>query len=192
MSFLSRFKKNLSRTRAASAASPACAGGSASRRLLDAAGKAAVDLLQEHHSSATGLRASQVEDLRALHGENALTQRRKDSLAKRLFKAFINPFSVVLLLLAVISFVTDFLLASAGERDLTAVLIVSGMVLISGALRFVQESRSGAAVARLESLVGTTIDVLRDGQSKERPIRELVTGDVVRLAAGDKIGRAHV
>lgn len=187
MSFLSRFKKNLSRTRAASAASPACAGGSASRRLLDAAGKAAVDLLQEHHSSATGLRASQVEDLRALHGENALTQRRKDSLAKRLFKAFINPFSVVLLLLAVISFVTDFLLASAGERDLTAVLIVSGMVLISGALRFVQESRSGAAVARLESLVGTTIDVLRDGQSKERPIRELVTGDVVRLAAGDMI-----
>lgn len=187
MIFLSRSKKILSRMRAASAASPAFAGDAASRRLLAAACRAPADLLREYHSSANGLRASQIEELRARHGENALTHRREDSLVKRVFKAFINPFSVVLLLLAVISFITDFLLASAGERDLTAVLIVSGMVLISGALRFVQESRSGAAVARLESLVSTTIDVLRDGRSRERPIRELVVGDVLRLAAGDMI-----
>lgn len=59
--------------------------------------------------------------------------------------------------------------------------------MISGTLRFVQEARSGDAVARLESLVNTTIDVLRDGRGGERPISELVPGDVVRLAAGDMI-----
>ena len=61
------------------------------------------------------------------------------------------------------------------------------MVFISGTLRFVQEVRSGNAAERLQAMVKTTIAVLRDGESRERPISELVVGDVIRLAAGDMI-----
>lgn len=157
------------------------------QRLLDAAYSTPDALLAACASSRQGLNSAQVEALRRRYGENVLSRRRKDTLPMRLFKAFINPFSVVLLLLAAISFVTDYLLASAGQKDLTAVIIVGGMVLASGALRFVQEARSGDAVARLESMVKTTIEVLRDGRGAERPIGELVAGDVVRLAAGDMI-----
>ena len=167
--------------------SPAAPKRAASQHLLDAARQRPDALLRAYNSSTRGLNSAQIPALRRRHGENRLTRSRREPLPLRLLRAFLNPFSVVLLLLAAISFITDYLLAAAGEKDLTAVLIVGGMVLISGTLRFVQEARSGDAVARLESLVNTTIDVLRDGRGGERPISELVPGDVVRLAAGDMI-----
>ena len=166
---------------------PAAPKRAVSQHLLDAARQQPDALLRAYKSSMRGLNSAQIPALRRRHGENRLTRSRREPLPLRLLRAFLNPFSVVLLLLAAISFITDYLLAAAGEKDLTAVLIVGGMVLISGTLRFVQEARSGDAVARLESLVNTTIDVLRDGRGGERPISELVPGDVVRLAAGDMI-----
>ena len=125
--------------------------------------------------------------MRALFGRNELARKKADSILKRLFKAFINPFTVVLIVLAVISFITDYVIVEPEDRDLTAVLIVGIMVFISGTLRFVQEVRSGNAAERLQAMVKTTIAVLRDGESRERPISELVVGDVIRLAAGDMI-----
>ena len=156
-------------------------------RLLDAARVEPHQALQMFCSTAHGLTNQQVAHMRHKFGANSIAAKGKDSLPKRLFASFINPFSVVLLLLAGISFFTDYLLASADEKDLTAVIIVAVMVCISGVLHFVQEARSGNAVARLESLVKTTIEVVREGQGKELPIASLVVGDVVRLAAGDMI-----
>ena len=159
----------------------------AATRLLDAARVEPDEALQTFNSSPDGLTRHQVHAMRQQYGANILAAKGRDSLPKRLFTSFINPFSVVLLLLACISFFTDYLLADAGERDLTAVIIVTVMVCISGVLHFVQEARSGNAVARLESLVKTTIEVVREGEGKELPINSLVVGDVVRLAAGDMI-----
>ena len=159
----------------------------AATRLLDAARVEPDEALQTFNSSPDGLTRHQVHEMRQQYGANILAAKGRDSLPKRLFTSFINPFSVVLLLLACISFFTDYMLAAAGEKDLTAVIIVTVMVCISGVLHFVQEARSGNAVARLESLVKTTIEVVREGEGKELPINSLVVGDVVRLAAGDMI-----
>ena len=54
----------------------------------------------------------------------------------------------VLIVLAVISFITDYVIVEPEDRDLTAVLIVGIMVFISGTLRVVQEVRSGNAAER--------------------------------------------
>lgn len=72
--------------------------------------------------------------MRALFGRNELARKKADSILKRLFKAFINPFTVVLIVLAVISFITDYVIVEPEDRDLTAVLIVGIMVFISGTL----------------------------------------------------------
>jgi len=156
-------------------------------RMLDAARVDPDEALQSFSSTPDGLSRHQVHGMRQQFGANIIASKGKDSLPKRLVTSFINPFSVVLLLLACISFFTDYLLVAADEKDLTAVIIVAVMVCISGVLHFVQESRSGNAVARLESLVKTTIEVVREGEGKELPITSLVVGDVVRLAAGDMI-----
>ena len=157
----------------------------ASARLLEAARQTPQEVFAAYETTPQGQPRPDI--MRALFGRNELARKKADSILKRLFKAFINPFTVVLIVLAVISCITDYVIVEPEDRDLTAVLIVGIMVFISGTLRFVQEVRSGNAAERLQAMVKTTIAVLRDGESRERPISELVVGDVIRLAAGDMI-----
>ena len=105
----------------------------------------------------------------------------------RLRRAFVTPFSMILLVLAAISFVTDVLLASNFSRNLTTVFIVLGMLLISGAVRFVQELRTKRVADHLTGMIATRVRVLRAGRWTELCSTELVVGDRVRLAAGDRV-----
>src|SRR5450830_1143057 len=110
-------------------------------------------------------------------------------------QALNNPFIYVLLILAGISFFTDFWLAErAGEEgDLTKVIIIMTMVTLSSTLRFWQEHRSAKSAEALKAMVRTTATVLRREQQgnkpvlREVPMRELVAGDIVQLSAGDMI-----
>ena len=64
------------------------------------------------------------------------------------------------------------------------------MVLISGFLRFVQETRSGNAAAKLSRMIHTTTCVERDPAGKaEIPLEDVAVGDIVWLSAGDMIPR---
>jgi len=58
------------------------------------------------------------------------------------------------------------------------------MVVLGVWLRFVQESRADTAAAKLKAMISVTATVTRDGQPKEIPLKELVPGDVIKLAAG--------
>ena len=61
------------------------------------------------------------------------------------------------------------------------------MVALSVVLRFWQEVRADAAAQKLKAMIHVTATVVRDGEAREIPLRDLVPGDVVRLAAGDMI-----
>lgn len=171
------------------------AGGSGARgrantiyeRLFWAAAQEETALLARYGTAATGLTLEQVERSREEHGSNVLTYGKRESVAKRLFSAFINPFTVILLALAVISAVTDIALASPGEKNCATVLIIATMVLLSGGLRFVQETRSGNVADKLLGMLHTTACVERAGQKAEIPLEEIVAGDLVYLSAGDMI-----
>lgn len=137
------------------------AGGSGARgrtntiyeRLFWAAAQEETALLARYGTAATGLTPEQVERSREEHGSNVLAYGKQESVAKRLFSAFINPFTVILLALAVISAVTDIALASPGEENYATVLIIATMVLLSGGLRFAQETRSGNVADKLLGMV---------------------------------------
>lgn len=156
-------------------------------RLFWAAAQEETALLARYGTAATGLTPEQVERSREEHGSNVLTYGKRESVAKRLFSAFINPFTVILLALAVISAVTDIALASPGEKNYATVLIIATMVLLSGGLRFVQETRSGNVADKLLGMLHTTACVERAGQKVEIPLEEIVAGDLVYLSAGDMI-----
>jgi Mg2+-importing ATPase len=55
------------------------------------------------------------------------------------------------------------------------------------ALRYIQETKADAAAAKLKAMINVTATVLREGKTREVPLRELVPGDVVKLSAGDMI-----
>ena len=135
-----------------------------------------------------GLNEELAEDARDKYGENIITRGRKTSLPRRLATAFINPFTAILFALAVVSAFTDIILAEAGAADPMAVIIITSMVLASGVLRFIQETRSGNAAENLLNMITTTTNVRRqESGNQEIPIEEVVVGDIINLAAGDMI-----
>ena len=157
-------------------------------RLQFAASSPINELLEELGTSQNGLREDQVDDLREKYGDNTITRGQKISLVQRITAAFINPFTVVLLGLAVVSVFTDIVLAPPGEGNIISVAIITAMILISGALQFVQEARSGKAAENLLNLITTTTCVERHETGRQEiPIEEVVVGDIVHLSAGDMI-----
>ena len=140
------------------------------------------------NTSPEGLSEAQTEELREQYGENRITRGKKLSLAGRLKSAFVNPFSLILCALALVSLFTEVIWAKPGEKNPASVVIIAGMVLVSGVLRLVQETRSGNAAARLSGMLRTTACVERlESGRQELPLEELVVGDVIHLAAGDMI-----
>lgn len=165
------------------------------RRIQYASTNPSETVLKSLHATQRGLDTQTVKTNREQYGSNAVTRQRRKSLARRLVEAFVNPFTAILFFLATVSAMTDmafpyfFLLGSTPEDfDPMTVTIILTMVVISGTLRFVQESRSGNAAEKLLSMITTTCTVIRDGGAEsEIPMDDLVVGDVVRLSAGDMI-----
>ncbi len=97
------------------------------------------------------------------YGINEVAHEKNLHALIQLITAFHNPFIYVLLLLAAISFCTDYLLPSSNgdEMSLTDVMIILLMITLSGLLRFWQEYRTNKASETLKSMVNTTATVLR-------------------------------
>ena len=144
-------------------------------------------IYQELEISGEGLSQSQVELMRDKYGINSFSQRRNDTMLRLLRRAFINPFNIILLVLGIISLATDVVLVSNFARNATTAVIIFSMILISGTIRLVQELRAKNASKQLNLLIHESITVRRAGEVKEIPAEELVVGDIVLLAAGDRV-----
>ena len=91
-----------------------------------------------------------------------------------------NTFTVFNLILAVFGVMT---LAFADWRD----ALFLGVLVANTIIGIVQEVRAKRALDRLAALVAPTATVVRDGRVREAAVGELVTGDLVRLKAGDQV-----
>ena len=146
-------------------------------------------------SDRDGLTHTEAAARLALYGPNEVAHEKAPPALIQLLMAFNNPFIYVLLALALVSLFTDYLLPlrAGQETDLSGVIIISVMVLLSGLLRFWQEFRTNRAAQALKSLVRTQVTVLRRESASDTPqrqdvdMRELVPGDVILLSTGDQV-----
>lgn len=160
--------------------------------LLEAAALEGKDVMDRYGTGPGGLTKGQAEALQDRYGANKVTREKKKSLATRLIQAFVNPFTVILFVLAGVSTVTDIILPlRSGNLDdfqPATVCIILTLLLISGGLRFIQEARSGDAAAKLLEMITTTCTVIRDGgQKQEIPLQDVTMGDLVFLSTGDMV-----
>ncbi len=146
--------------------------------VIDAARKDGEELLQSLRTSPKGLTQVEAEDRARATGPNEVAQERRQGWFVRLLKVMRNPLVILLGALSAVSFATG---------DARAGTVMVAMVVLSVTLRFVQEARADAAAAKLKAMIHVTATVLRDGAAKEMPLRDLVPGDIVKLAAGDMI-----
>ncbi|CAM3602347.1 magnesium-translocating P-type ATPase [Erysipelothrix urinaevulpis] len=135
-----------------------------------------------------GLHPDRVEMNRKEFGDNQIDTGKEVSMFRRLVDAFINPFTSILIALAIVSYFTDIYGLPKNEREYMTVVIITTMVVVSGLLQFIQETRSGNAAKRLSEMVQTTTLVIRRNQEPtEIPIEDVVVGDIIQLSAGDMI-----
>lgn len=143
------------------------------------------ELYEKTFSAPGGLTSEQVEEKQDEYGENIITTGNKNSVIQRLRESIINPFNVVLLIIAVITFFTD--IVASDEPDYLTVIIILTLVIISSLVAFIQNQRSNSAAEKLSDMISNKADVWRDGKITEIPIDEVVPGDIVKLSAGDML-----
>ncbi|MET1086529.1 MAG: cation-transporting P-type ATPase [Arthrobacter sp.] len=125
-----------------------------------------------------GLSTAEARQLLARDGPNALPHVHPVPRWRRFAAEFTHFFALMLWVAAALAFI-------AGMPQLgVAVLIV---IVVNGVFSHVQEERAERAASKLQDLLPSQVMVLRDGQPNRVEAAELVCGDLVVLAAGDRI-----
>lgn len=130
-----------------------------------------------------GLTPDEVSERQEKHGKNEVAHEKADPWYHIVYHNLVNPFVILLLVLGIVSYLTD---------DIRATIVVAVMVVVSVLMRFIQEFRSSKAAEKLKSMVTNTVAVTRrdeEGniQKLEIPFIELVMGDLIHLSAGDMV-----
>ena len=153
-------------------------GAANSDQLLETARAQTDTALKELASRADGLSQAEADSRLKQYGLNQIAREKRQSPLMRLLGNVKNPLVILLTALGVLSFLT-------GDLRATAVIFV--MVVLGVVLRFVQEMRADNAAEKLEAMVSNTATVVRGGKEEELPLKMLVPGDLIRLAAGDMV-----
>jgi P-type Mg2+ transporter len=146
--------------------------------VLDAARKDGEELLRDLRTAPGGLTEAEAQQRARTVGPNEVAQEKPQGWPVRLLKIIRNPLVILLATLSAVSFATG---------DARAGIVMAMMVALSVGLRFFQEARADAAAAKLKAMIHVTATVVRDGQTREIPLRNLVPGDIIHLSAGDMI-----
>lgn len=126
----------------------------------------------------TGLSSEVIRQRQEQFGANELKGKAGTSPFIRFLLQFHQPLLYILLIAgAVKAFLGQWV--NAG--------VIWGVTLINAIIGFVQESKAESAIAALASAVKTNATIIRDGEKIQVPSTELVPGDVVLLASGDKV-----
>ncbi len=133
----------------------------------------------------SGLSEAEARKRLHTHGPNALPEKRPEALWRRFLHQFKSPLIYILLFALVVDFGGWWL---EGRHGWPLESLVIGLILLLNAgLGTWQERKSEAALLKLKRLSSPLVWVERDGAWVQRPSRELVPGDLVRLEAGDRV-----
>ncbi len=129
-------------------------------------------------SSLNGLKSPEVKNRLLKYGPNLIKRKSKDGAFKLLWRQVNNPLIWVL--------IGSSTLATALGK-ITDGLVVLAVVVVNSIIGFIQEFKAGKAIEALSNMVPENATALRDGNIVTIPVSEIVPGDIVQLAAGDRI-----
>jgi Ca2+-transporting ATPase len=130
-----------------------------------------------------GLTAEQVEESKKLHGENIVTPPKQTSLWKLFFEKFNDPIIKILLVAAILSFITSFFT----NEFIETIGIVCAIILATGVAFWFETD----AKKRFDILNKVNDDILvkviRNGEICEISKQNIVVGDIVLIELGEEI-----
>ncbi len=125
-----------------------------------------------------GLDRFEVEERQQNFGPNVLTQRKGKGPLLR----FLLQFHQALVYILLAAVVIKLMLGAWVDAS-----VIFGVVLLNSIIGFAQEGKALSALAALANALTMAATVLRAGEKHRIDARELVPGDIVLLASGDKV-----
>ena len=142
-------------------------------------------IFEELQTSEEGISIVDVDDRIEEYGKNIIDINNNITLLDRLKEAFINPFNIVLIIVAIVTFITDVVISS--NKDYATFILITSTIFISALISFCQQASSDKAAQKLKKMISNKIDGIRDGNRITIDFENLVPGDIVKLSSGDMI-----
>ncbi|MCZ1265902.1 cation-translocating P-type ATPase [Paenibacillus tundrae] len=138
----------------------------------------AEETLQDVQSSTNGLTTSEAAKRLETEGYNEIKGKAATPIWKLFIENFKDPMVIVLLIAATVQIVLGHLIES---------LIIFLVILLNAVISVVQTKKAESSLDALRQMSAPEAKIIRDGQKKTIPARELVPGDIVLLDAGDYV-----
>ena len=138
----------------------------------------ASDTLASLDTSRHGLGQAEAGLRLARHGPNRLPPPRRRGPLQRFLLQFHNVLIYVLLGAGVVTALLGHWIDSG---------VIFGVVVINAIIGFLQEGKAERALEAIRKMLSPSAVVLRDGLRRTLPAEDLVPGDVVVLASGDRV-----
>ena len=140
------------------------------------------DVLSELNTSPEkGLSSAEAEKRLEQYGPNALEGAKEESMIVRFLKQMKDPMIIVLLVAAVLSFV------SSGFHDWVEPAIILLIVVVNAVISITQEDNANKALEALRKMSAPLAKVVRNGEIVRVETNLLVPGDIIVLEAGDLV-----
>ncbi|WP_194904414.1 cation-translocating P-type ATPase [Catenulispora rubra] len=136
------------------------------------------ELFRDLRTSPKGLSEREAARRRLVYGANELARRGGWRWPRELLDQFTQPLAILLAVAAV--------LARVGGTSALSIAVVA-VILLNAGFAFVQEMQAERAVEALAAFLPATTKVVRDGVRGEIAARDLVPGDVLVVAEGDRV-----
>lgn len=138
-------------------------------------------------TEANGLSKAQVENNTEKYGRNALPEDPPTPLWQLVLEQFKDQLVIILLGSAAISFVLALFEDEEGWTAFVDPLVILTILVLNAIVGVSQESSAEKAIAALQEYSANEAKVIRDGAVKRIRAEELVPGDIVTVAVGDRI-----
>ncbi len=140
--------------------------------------KSAGEVFSSLNAEDCGLSQDEAEERRERHGLNEIADDSGRSLEDIAINQFTDPLIYLLIAAGIVTTAVGHLIDSA---------VIAAVVAINAAVGFAQEYKAEKAMAEIRKLAAPKAKVLRDCDTTRIPAADVVPGDVVVLAAGDKV-----
>ena len=142
-------------------------------------------LFKKYGTSQEGISITNIDDKLEEYGKNIIDIKDNNTIWHRLKEAFINPFNIVLTIVAIITFITDVVIAT--NKDYATFILITSTILISAIISYKEQTKSEIAARKLKKMITNKMEVIRDGNQVTVDIENIVPGDIVKLSSGDMI-----
>jgi Ca2+-transporting ATPase len=137
--------------------------------------QAAATTLRILGSNPFGLTTDEAQQRLSRHGPNTLDFRDRRTAVRILLGQFTDFMILVLIAAAILSGIIG---------DFKDTIVIAAIVLLNGAIGFIQEYRAERALEALQQMAAPTAKVIRNGGNAQISAGDVVPGDIIVLEAG--------